>query len=179
MGLWALTTAAVQGIVREHWGRKIPVGESGEKMDTGVNDFAIELMARLASKDPIQMPGPLELIQAPNAPAIRVFNNSGDGVVGDGTIILQVVNNTNVVNITNNGTIQITNNAGDVINVGGGGTGASGSLRVLTDVAVSVSSSGSVSVAGCSATLTVTNTVTITKTYSTVDFSNGSITGVS
>lgn len=172
MGLWALTTEAVQGLVREHWGKKIPIGDGGEKMDTGVQEFADELISRLASQAPIQMPGPLELVQAPNAPAIVVHNNSGDGVVGDGIVIIQIINVDNTVNIYNDGTIETINNEGDVIvNITTEGEpfpgGASGSVQVITGI------SGSVSTVGC------TTTLTLTPTYTTLNFDNGLYTGSS
>lgn len=174
MGLWALTTEAVQGLVREHWGKKIPVGDGGEKMDTGVQEFVDELVARLGSQAPINMPGPLELVQAPNAPAIVVHNNSGDGVVGDGTIIIQIINVDNITNIYNDGTIENISNEGDVTiinNITNEGEpfpgGASGSVQVITDMTAEVT------VNGCDVT------VTLTPTYTTLTFDNGLYTGSS
>lgn len=169
MGLWALTTEAVQGLVREHWGKKIPVGDSGEKMDTGVQDFASELLARLASQAPIKMPGPLELIQPANAPALIVHNNSGDGVVGDGTVIIQIINIDNsVTNIHNDGSITIEGGTTIVNETTGDNTfpgGATASVQVITGV------TGEVNVSGCNVTLT------LTPTYTTLNFENGVFTG--
>lgn len=174
MGLWALTTEAVQGLVREHWGKKIPVGDTGDKMDTGVQEFVDELVARLASQSPIQMPGPLQLIQPANAPAIQITSGNGDTIFGDGgTVVIEIINNvTNeTININNDGTITVVNEGGTVINNNTSGEsfpgGSSGSVQVLSGV------EGSVSVDGCTVTLT------LTPTYTTLSFDNGLYTGSS
>lgn len=170
MGLYALTTEAVAGLAREHWGTKIPVGDNGDKMDSGVQLFADELLARLASQAPIDMPGSLVLNQPANAPAIQI-NSHGDGI-GDGTIVIQITNIDNsVTNVYNDGTITIVNQNGDttIVNNNGGEFpgGATGSIQVITGM------SGSVEVSGCDVTLT------LTPTYTTLNFENGLFVGSS
>jgi hypothetical protein len=112
MGLWALTTECVQGLRRSHWGTKIE-GSDGVLRDTGVQPAIEELINRLSSQSPIQMPGPLVLIKPANAPAIKI--------VSDGTGAAITVNNTNIIT-----------DGGD-----GGTTGATVSVDLLEDVAVS------------------------------------------
>lgn len=85
MSYYAFTVAAIAGLQREFWGRKIPQPD-GSTIDTGVNEFAEELIARLASQDPIQLAGTIKLVGPANGPTIQIIN--GGGIIdGDGNSI--------------------------------------------------------------------------------------------
>jgi len=161
MGLWALTTAAVQGLKREYWGAKI-ADQTGELKDTLVQPAIEELVARLASKDPITMPGSLDLIAPVNDTAIQItIRDNGDGDGGDGITIINEITNTT---LTINETIEITNNiTNETTVIGGPGSGFTGSFTYVK--------SSSVAVVGC--------TVTITDTLGTIVVKDGLVQSVS
>ncbi len=154
-GLYSLTQACIEGIAREMWGTKIQDGE-GNMKDTGVQPFVDELLARLGSNAPIQMPDTLTLIAPQNGPAIRIILNQ-ENIHGDGGIVIENFITENIIeeNITNN--TNVTEN----ITVIGGGSGFSGTINVVTGATFNAS------VSGC------TVTITPTFTYAALKFQNG------
>ena len=74
MSFYAFSAAALQGLSREHWGKKLTI--EGEQHDTGVQEFVDELLARLQSTDPIQLSDTMKFIAPANGPAFQVINNS-------------------------------------------------------------------------------------------------------
>lgn len=187
MSLYALTAAGLKGLQATFFGSKIPVGDDdlrtalnkgfadagldisipaamGQKKDTAVQQFVSELLNRLSSQEPIKLAGPLDLIAPKNGAAIRIFRVDGDG----GTTNIEIINN-----ITNTVEEVVTNivNEGDTIITPS--DGITGSIEVLTDVTVTVDSVAEQS--GCD--VTVTNTVTVTKTFKTITFASGAVTG--
>lgn len=87
--LFALTLEAVQGLQREYWGAKIELPD-GTIKDTGVQDFAEELIDRLALCANAQ--GTLILNKPADQAAIQINSDTGthEGFTGDKTVVTSV-----------------------------------------------------------------------------------------
>jgi hypothetical protein len=169
-GWYAIAKQLLPRLTRQWWGSQIPVEqnldqesgkitptEGGQTMDTGVQNFAQELVHALADESPIQMADTLDLVAPANGP---VFNIS---ISDDTQIIFQITNNTtNETTTVNNNTINNITNIFETMT-----TGFSGSATFVTSVTFSAS------VSGC--------TVTIAPTFftKTITCSNGLVTGIS
>ncbi len=180
-GLYSLTTAAVQGLTRKIFGTQIPTSyqanldtgevtpvEGGMTKDTGVQEAINELVARLASTAPINMPDSLDLVLPGNAPAFNILVDStktiGDGGGGGRVEVFNITNvyENNTTVIYNDGTISNIDGNGNETPIVTQPTGFTGSLTVLTGA--------SVSVVGC--------TATVTATTKTVTYQNGQVVNV-
>lgn len=168
---YGLTSAGVQGMMREKWGKviRVPVKfdpESGEptkweEYDTGVQPAIDELMARLGANEAVNLGNMLDQALA------KLNITTGNTIVGDG--------------IGDGG-------GGDG---GGGGGSFSGTVQYVKSVSVSTAGMGvsiddsglgiSISVVACDVTATLTGHVTatltgsptVTVTYGTISFTSG------
>lgn len=116
-GWFALTETSLARLLREYWGRKI-LDQSGMKKDTGVQDFAEEVVAFLSNTAPIELRTPFALLNnTAQQAALNIIND--DGNEGKG------------ITITNGSTGDTVNISPEGINfynidIGGGGGGGGG-----------------------------------------------------
>lgn len=79
-GFLSFSAPLLKRLTREHWGYKI-TQQDGTIKDSGVQEFAEELLAALASDEPIKLNSTVKLIGPDDgSPAIQIINiGDGDG----------------------------------------------------------------------------------------------------
>lgn len=77
MSLGAIFAAAAARLGRTTWGSKI-TGADGVAKDTGVNQFAQELMALLGSNEPIEVREPIRFVKKHSGPLFNVVYGQDD-----------------------------------------------------------------------------------------------------